>query len=64
MDHDHLWSSADLATIVAKIIESIELIPNTTTKIKPFEAHFGKPPKTELSNIITNRQAKTYHTIK
>ena len=53
MEHDPLWSSSDLATIVAKIIESIRIILNTTTKLKPFEAHFGRPPNTELSNIIT-----------
>ena len=58
MEHDPLWSSADLATIVAKIIESIKLIPNATTKIKPFEAHFGRPPNTELSNILTNPSNK------
>ena len=58
MEHDPLWSSSDLATIVAKIIESIRLIPNTTTKIKPLEAHFGRPPNTKLSNIITKRSRK------
>ena len=58
MEHDPLWSSADLATIVAKIIESIRLIPNATTKIKPFVAHFGRPPNTELSNIITKPSSK------
>ena len=58
MENDPLWSSADLATIVAKIIESIELIPNTTTRMKPFEAHFGIPPNTELSNIITKPSNK------
>ena len=58
MEHDPLWSTADLATIVAKIIESIELIPNTTTKIKPFEGHFGRPPNSELSNILTNPSNK------
>ena len=58
MEHDPLWSSSDLATIVAKIIESIRLIPNTTTKLKPFEAHFGRPPNTELSNIITKPSSK------
>ena len=47
MEHDPLWSSSALATIVAKIIESIRLIPNTITKIKPFEAHFGRPPNTK-----------------
>ena len=58
MEHDPLWSSSDLATIVTKIIESIRLIPNTTTKLKPFEAHFGRPPNTELSNIITKPSSK------
>ena len=58
MEHDPLWSSSDLATIVAKIIESIRLIPNTTTKLKPFEAHLGRPPNTELSNIITKSSSK------
>ena len=58
MEHDPLWSSADLATIVAKIIESIGLIPNATTKIKPFVAHFGRPPNTKLSNMITKPSIK------
>ena len=58
MENDPLWSTSDLATIVAKIIESIRLIPNTTTELKPFEAHFGRPPNTELSNIITKQSCK------
>ena len=53
--YGHLF---DLAAIVAKIIESIRLIPSATTKIKPFEAHFGRPPNTELSNIITKPSNK------
>ena len=57
MEHDPLWSSADIATIVAKIIETIKLIPNTTTK-KPFEALFGRPPNTDFSNIITKPSSK------
>ena len=61
-----LWSSADLAKIVAKIIESIKLIPYTTRKIKPFEAHFGRPPNTEISNIITKPSSKnlSYNKVK
>ena len=58
MELDLLWSSSDLATIVAKIIESIRLIPNITTRIRPFEAHFGRPPNTDLSNIITKPSSK------
>ena len=58
MEHDPLWSSSDLATIVSQIIESIRLTPNTTTKFRPFGAHFGRPPNTELSNIITKPSSK------
>ena len=57
-EHDPLWSSSDLATVVAKIIESIKLIPNSTTKIKPFKAHFGRPANTELSKIFTKPSNK------
>ena len=64
MEHEPLWSSADLATIVAKTIESIRLITNTTSEFKPFDAHFGRPPNTELSNIIRKPSGKNYHTIK
>ena len=53
MQSDPLWSNADLAQIVTKIIQSIRLIPNSVTKTKPFEAHFGRPPNTELSNIVS-----------
>ena len=62
MECDPLWSLSDLATIVAKIIESMRLIPKTTIKMKPFEAHFGRSPNTELFNIVT--RAKTCHTKK
>ena len=58
MEHDPLWSSSDLAAIVAKITESIRLIPNTTTRVKRFEAHFGRPPNTEISNVITRPSSK------
>ena len=51
MQSDPLWYNADLAQIVTKIIKSIRLIPNSVTKTKPFEAHFGRLPNTELSNI-------------
>ena len=49
---DPIWSKADWAQNVTKIIQFIRLIPNSVTKIKPFEAHFGRPSNTELSNII------------
>ena len=33
--------------------KKIRLIPNKTTRTTPFEAHFGRKPNTELSNILT-----------
>ena len=39
MTIDPLWSSEDISTIVANIIQSIRLIPNRVTRISPFEAH-------------------------
>ena len=47
------WSTVTLENRVANIIENIRLIPNSTTKITPFEAHFGRKPNTEISNITT-----------
>ena len=53
LDVDPNWSTVTLANRVANIIENIRLIPNSTTKITPFEAHFGRKPNTEISNITT-----------
>ena len=53
MQSDPLWPNVDLAQIVSKMFESIKFIPNTVTKIIPFEARFARPPNTELSNILT-----------
>ena len=53
LDVDPNWSSVTLANRVAYLIENIRLIPNSTTKITPFEAHFGRKPNTEISNITT-----------
>ena len=53
LDVDANWSTVTLANRVTNIIENIKLIPNSTTKITPFEAHFGRKPNTEISNIIT-----------
>ena len=49
------WSTVPLANRVANIIESIRLIPNPTKKITPYEAHFGRKPNTETSNITTKQ---------
>ena len=48
-------------TLVDKIsakIENIKLVPNTTTKITPFEANFGRKPNTKTSNLVTHTQTK------
>ena len=53
LDIDPNSSNETLSTRLASIIENIRLIPNKTTKTTPFEAHFGRKPNTELSNIVT-----------
>ena len=58
LDIDPNWSNTTLANRLAKIIENIRLIPNTTTKISLFEAQFGRKPNTELSNITTKASHK------
>ena len=58
--NDNRWSSEDISTIIANIIQSIRFIPNRITKIAPFEAHFGRKPNTALSNIVT-KPNKTCH---
>ena len=58
IDIDPMWSSETLSARIASIIENIRLIPNKTTKITPFEAHFGRKPNTELSNMLTKPSIK------
>ena len=58
LDIDPNWSNTTLINRLANIIENIRLIPNTTTKISPFEAHFGRKPNTEISNITTKASHK------
>ena len=45
---DPLWENTNIAEKISTIIESIRLIPNRVTKITRFEAHFRRPPNTEL----------------
>ena len=63
---DNNWSKETLANKISAIIENIKLIPNTTTKITPFEAHFGRKPNTQTSNIVThpNKKNLTYNNIR
>ena len=58
IDIDPMWSSETLSARIASIIENIRLIPNKTTKVTPFEAHFGRKPNTELSNMLTKPSIK------
>ena len=66
MTIDPLWSSEDISTIIANIIQSLRLIPNRITKLAPSEAHFVRKPNTALSNIVTkpNKQNLSYKQIK
>ena len=58
LDMNPNWSNTTLANRLTNIIENIRLIPNTTTKISLFEAHFGRKPSTEISNITTKTSHK------
>ena len=58
LDIDPEWSNETLSSRLANIIENIRLIPNRTTKTTPFEAHFGRKPNTELSNILSKPSPK------
>ena len=58
LDIEPNWSNTTLANRLTNIIENIRLTPNTTTKISPFEAHFGRKPNTEISNITTKTSHK------
>ena len=42
-----------LASDVAELIKTLRITPHATTKITPFEAHYGRKPNTLLSNICT-----------
>ena len=51
-----------LASDVAELIKTLRITPNATTKLTPFEAHFGRKPNTPLSTIATSpKSPKTYH---
>ena len=59
MNIDPIWDNTTIAEKISEIIESIRLIPTRVTKISPFQAHFGRPKNTELSNILT--KPNTHH---
>ena len=58
LDIEPEWSNETLSSRLANIIENIRLIPNRTTKTTSFEAHFGRKPNTELSNILSKPSPK------
>ena len=41
------------STTIKQIISYLRLTKQKTTKITPFEAHFGRPSNTPLKNIST-----------
>ena len=55
---DQKWSKVTLANEISAIIENIKLIPNTTTKITPLDAHFNRKTDTQTSSIVTNPNNK------
>ena len=63
---DPKWDKETLADKITHIIENIRLIPNTTTRITPFEAHFGRTANTQLTNILKkpNHKKLSYNKIK
>ena len=63
---DPKWDKETLADKITHIIENIRLIPNTTTRITPFEAHFGRTANTQLTNILKKPDHKnlSYNEIK
>ena len=58
LDIDSNWSQATLSERLANIIENIRLIPNATTQLSPFEAHFGRKANTKICNIVTKPSHK------
>ena len=63
---DPIWDNTTIAEKISEIIESIRLIANRVTKTPPFQAHFGRPKNTELSNLLTNPNTNnlSYNNIK
>ena len=58
LNNDPKWSKITLADKITEVIQEIKLIPNTTTKIAPFTAHFGRKPNTPISNITSKTSPK------
>ena len=58
LNNDPKWSQITLADKITEIFQEIKFIPNTTTKIAPFTAHFGRKLNTPISNITSRTSPK------
>ena len=58
LDLDPNRTQSTLSDKLANIIENIRLIHYAATELSPFEAHFGRNPNTEISNIVTKPSHK------
>ena len=58
LNNDPKWPKITLADKIAEIIQEIKIIPNSTTKISPFTAHFRRKHNTPISNITTQTSTK------
>ena len=45
-----------LASDVAELIKTLRITPNTSTKVTPFESHYGRKANTPLSNLSTSKK--------
>ena len=63
---DPKWDKETLADKITHNIEYIRQIPDKTTRITPFEAHFGRTANPQLTNILKNPNHKnlTYKKIR
>ena len=64
LNNDPKWSKMTLPDKITEIIQEIKLLPNTTTKIAPFTAHFGRKPNTPIQTLHPGHHRITYHTMK
>ena len=58
LDNNPNWTQSTLIERLANIIENIRFIPNATTQLSPFEAHFGRKPKTQFTKIVIKPSQK------
>ena len=54
MKNDKSNQPYNLASDVAELIKTLRITPNASTKVTPFEAHYGRKTNTPLSNLSTS----------